>query len=67
HGGDAAIEGLDLETGEVWIQLGGACSGCGISPMTIQAIQHRLVAEVEEIDRVHANAGFGATPSGYPG
>ncbi len=35
--------------------------------MTIQAIQHRLVAEVEEVDRVHANAGFGATPSGYPG
>ena len=64
HGGEAAVEGVDLETGEVWIQLGGACSGCGISPMTIQAIQHRLVHEVEEIEVVHAEAGFGVTPTG---
>ena len=62
HGGDAAIEALDLETGELWIQLGGACSGCGISPMTIQAIQHRLVREVDAIETVYADAGFGGQP-----
>ncbi|MDZ7702641.1 MAG: NifU family protein [Halobacteriales archaeon] len=67
HGGEAAVEGLDLETGEVWIQLGGACSGCGISPMTIQAIQQRLVAEIEEIDLVHADAGFGGMGAPSPG
>ncbi|MDY6819233.1 MAG: NifU family protein [Halobacteriales archaeon] len=57
HGGDAAIEHLDLEAGEVWIRLGGACSGCGISPMTIQAIKRRLVTEIPEITTVHAEAG----------
>ena len=30
HGGSAAIQDIDRETGEVSIQLGGACSGCGI-------------------------------------
>lgn len=53
HGGDAGIEAIDEETGEVWISLTGACSGCGISPMTIQALKARMVAEYEEIGRAH--------------
>jgi len=57
HGGSAAIQDLDRETGEVSIQLGGACSGCGISPMTIQAIKTRMVKEIPEIEEVHANTG----------
>ena len=57
HGGSAAIQDLDRETGEVSIQLGGACSGCGISPMTIQAIKTRMVKEIPEIEKVHANTG----------
>ncbi|WP_247010370.1 NifU family protein [Halorientalis litorea] len=57
HGGSAAIQDLDRETGEVSIQLGGACSGCGISPMTIQAIKTRMVDEIPEIEKVHANTG----------
>jgi Fe-S cluster biogenesis protein NfuA len=56
HGGSAGIEGIDHETGEVWISLGGACSGCGISPLTVSALQSRLVAEFDEISRVHASA-----------
>ncbi len=59
HGGSAAIQSLDRESGEVSIQLGGACSGCGISPMTIQAIKKRLVKEIAEIETVHANTGGG--------
>jgi Fe-S cluster biogenesis protein NfuA len=59
HGGSAAIQGLDRETGEVHIQLGGACSGCGISPMTIQAIKSRMVKEIPEITQVHADTGMG--------
>jgi len=59
HGGSAAIEHLDLESGEVTIQLGGACSGCGISPMTIQAIKTRMTKEIPEIETVHANTGMG--------
>jgi Fe/S biogenesis protein NfuA len=59
HGGSAAIQNLDRETGEVSIQLGGACSGCGISPMTIQAIKKRMVKEIPDIEDVHANTGMG--------
>jgi Fe-S cluster biogenesis protein NfuA len=58
HGGSAAIQDIDLESGEVSIQLGGACSGCGISPMTIQAIKSRMVKEIPEITKVHANTGM---------
>jgi Fe-S cluster biogenesis protein NfuA len=73
HGGNAAITDLNRETGEVSIQLGGACSGCGISPMTIQAIKSRMVKEIPEIETVHADTGMdggggdsGMSPS-FPG
>ena len=59
HGGSAAIQNLDRESGEVTIMLGGACSGCGISPMTIQAIKSRMVKEIPEIETVHAETGMG--------
>ncbi len=59
HGGSAAIQNLDREAGEVTIMLGGACSGCGISPMTIQAIKSRMTQEIPEIDTVHAETGMG--------
>jgi len=71
HGGSAAIQDLDRETGEVSIQLGGACSGCGISPMTIQAIKSRMVKEIPEIEKVHADTGMGGGGGGmepsFPG
>ncbi|WP_227352929.1 NifU family protein [Haladaptatus salinisoli] len=59
HGGSAAIQNIDRETGEVTIMLGGACSGCGISPMTIQAIKSRMVKEIPEIEKVNADTGMG--------
>ena len=55
-----------------YIALGGACSGCGISPMTIQAIKSRMVKEIPEVEKVHAHTGMddggsgGASPS-FPG
>lgn len=58
HGGSAAIQNLDREKGEVTVMLGGACSGCGISPMTIQAIKSRMTQEIPEIDTVHADTGM---------
>jgi Fe-S cluster biogenesis protein NfuA len=64
HGGSAAIERLDREAGEVSIQLGGACSGCGISPMTIQAIKSRMVKEIPEIETVEADTGMSAGADG---
>lgn len=69
HGGNAAIQDIDREEGTVSIQLGGACSGCGISPMTIQAIKSRMVKEIPEIEEVHADTGMdhgGMSPS-FPG
>ncbi|GAD52880.1 nifU protein C-terminal domain homolog [Halarchaeum acidiphilum MH1-52-1] len=57
HGGSAGVEGVDVETGEVWLALGGACSGCGISPMTVQAIRARLPEEIAGVDTVHVDAG----------
>jgi Fe-S cluster biogenesis protein NfuA len=77
HGGSAAIQHLDREEGSVTIQLGGACSGCGISPMTIQAIKTRMTKEIPEIDTVHASTGMdggegmaggaGGTSPSFPG
>ena len=60
HGGSAAIQNIDREEGSVSIQLGGACSGCGISPMTIQAIKSRMTKEIPEIETVHADTGAAA-------
>jgi Fe-S cluster biogenesis protein NfuA len=59
HGGSAGIEGYDPDTGEVWLSLGGACSGCGISPMTVQALRTRMVSEFEAVHEVHASTGGG--------
>jgi len=67
HGGSAAIQSLDRETGEVTIMLGGACSGCGISPMTIQAIKSRMTQEIPEIDTVHADTGADGGSEGMGG
>jgi len=77
HGGSAAIENIDREAGSVTIRLGGACSGCGISPMTIQAIKTRMTKEIPEIETVHANTGMegsegmaggaGGTSPSFPG
>lgn len=64
HGGSAAIQQLDPESGEVSVALGGACSGCGISPMTIQAIKSRMVKEIPEITQVNADTGMGGGGDG---
>lgn len=53
HGGEAAILGVDPESGEVWIQLSGTCGGCGVSPMTSSAIQQTLPVEIPDVRRVH--------------
>ncbi|MFB6160419.1 MAG: NifU family protein [Haloferacaceae archaeon] len=67
HGGSAAIQELDPETGEIHVALGGACSGCGISPMTIQAIKSRMVKEIPEITEVHASTGMDGGMGGEGG
>lgn len=66
HGGSANIQHLDADAGEVTIQLGGACSGCGISPMTIQALKTRMTKELDEINTVHADTGSGGSSGMSP-
>jgi Thioredoxin-like proteins and domains len=67
HGGTAAVQQIDPEEGSVTVQLGGACSGCGISPMTIQAIKSRMVKEIPEIERVNADTGMSGGMNGADG
>jgi Fe-S cluster biogenesis protein NfuA len=58
HGGHFEIRDVDEEAGRVTVAIGGACSGCGIAPMTMQAIEQRLpenVEEVTEVEVVRAN------------
>lgn len=52
HGGEAVISNLDLDNESVTIHLGGACDGCGLSPMTTMALQRRLPDQVEAISTV---------------
>jgi Fe-S cluster biogenesis protein NfuA len=52
HGGESAVRTADPETGEVVVELGGACSGCGISNRTAQNIKLDLAAEFEEVSDV---------------
>lgn len=57
HGGESSVLDVDKETGEVQIALSGACSGCGISPMTTQHIKRRLVQELEWVEKVSVSTG----------
>lgn len=62
HGGIAEVVGLDTDTGEVDIVLGASCNGCGISGMTMAALQRRIPAAVEEVThvRVSETSSFGS-------
>lgn len=67
HGGEASISNINLDENSVTVRLGGACSGCGVSPMTIQALKTRLPKDIPEITTVSADTGeessTGMTPS----
>ena len=52
HGGNFEIREVDNDTGSATIAIGGACSGCGIAPMTMKAIERRLPEHVDDIETV---------------
>lgn len=52
HGGAADIMTADPDEGNVYIVLGGACQGCGLSPMTTEAIKRRMPEEIEWAENV---------------
>jgi Thioredoxin-like proteins and domains len=52
HGGSFEIREVDDDNGTATIAIGGACSGCGIAPMTMKAIERRLPEHVDGIEDV---------------
>ena len=52
HGGNFEVRDVDEDAGRVTVAIGGACSGCGIAPMTMKAIEHQLPEDVGEISEV---------------
>lgn len=66
HGGSADVESFDSESGKVVIRLGDACSGCGISPMTMNAINNRLIEDIPEISIVDVGEKNETSPTVGP-
>jgi Fe-S cluster biogenesis protein NfuA len=52
HGGNFEIRDVDEENGQLTVAIGGACSGCCIAPMTMEAIEHRLPEKVDGVSDV---------------
>ncbi|MDB2224741.1 NifU family protein [Halorubrum ezzemoulense] len=52
HGGTSVVREANPETGEVVVELGGTCSGCGISNITADNIRRDLIMDFDEVDNV---------------
>mgnify|MGYP000102449716 CR=1 FL=1 len=62
HGGTSAVRRVDPEAGTVVIELGGACSGCGISQTTEKKLDEELTSQFEAVEEVtveyHGDEGW---------
>jgi len=67
NGGRADIVDLDEASGYAHIVLGASCHGCGISGMTILALQNRLCEHVEGLHEVtvETTEQYGAGDGGF--
>ena len=52
HGGTSMVRELDLDSGLVIIELGGTCSGCGVSNITAENMQRELYFAFDAIEEV---------------
>jgi len=52
QGGTSGVREADPDTGEVVVELGGTCSGCGISNITADNIRRALIMDFDEVDNV---------------
>ena len=52
HGGTSAVREADPDSGEVVVELGGTCSGCGISDVTAQNIKRDLITDFDAVTDV---------------
>jgi Fe-S cluster biogenesis protein NfuA len=66
HGGNFQIEDIEEDNGEVTVSIGGACSGCGIAPMTIKAIERRLPVEVDGVSAATVRRASGPRAAVMP-
>jgi Fe-S cluster biogenesis protein NfuA len=57
HGGRAYVEDVNLADGSVTISLHGSCHGCGISHMTIAALERVIMDSIPAIRRVYVHEG----------
>ena len=66
HGGSFEIREVDPEAGTATVAIGGACSGCGIAPMTMKALRHQLPDSVDGLDDVEVVRVDGPTAAVMP-
>jgi len=52
HGGTSAVRKADPEDGEVVVELGGGCSGCGVADITSDNIEAGLLREFPRLSEV---------------
>lgn len=52
HGGDWEITDFDDSGGNISIELDGACGGCSISPMTVEALKNRMPDRIDRVSTV---------------
>ncbi|MFB6160471.1 MAG: NifU family protein [Haloferacaceae archaeon] len=52
HGGTSAVREANPETGEVVVELGGTCAGCGISDVTARNIRADLIKDFPAVEDV---------------
>lgn len=73
HGGTSVVRELDITKGLVVIELGGTCSGCGISNITADKMKRELYYEFDQIETVsvkspsQGNMGSGTVEGGRGG
>lgn len=57
-GGDILFHKFDVQTGVVWLNMRGACSGCPSSTATLKAgVENMLKHYVPEVTRVEQTPG----------
>jgi Fe-S cluster biogenesis protein NfuA len=66
HGGSFEVREVDENAGTAIVAIGGACSGCGIAPMTMKAIERNLPDSVDGIESVDVVQSGGSRAAVMP-
>lgn len=66
HGGTFEVRDVDESDGTATVAIGGACSSCGIAPMTIKAIEQRLPESVDDLEDVEVVRSGGPSAAVMP-